>query len=103
MTKILLSGVAGIFILSGCLSTNSDEIKASTPKVEVSANKAKEDKKVSVTKQEVITPPESSMKDEVIEEEVEISDDNEVDSSTTQDKVIENKVKISDDNQLDSS
>jgi len=72
MTKILLSGVVGMFIFSGCLGKN--EIKPSTPKLEVNAIKVK-DTTAKIENQKVETPPESSMKDEIIEEEVEISDD----------------------------
>ncbi|HHB94775.1 MAG TPA: hypothetical protein ENK88_06490 [Campylobacterales bacterium] len=75
MTKILLSGAVGIFIFSGCLGINS-EVKPSTPKAEVNATKAKDTTTAKVKDKEVDTPPESSMKDKVIEEEVEISDDN---------------------------
>jgi hypothetical protein len=80
--KVLLSGVVGIFIFSGCLGMN--DVKPSTQKAKVNVTKVKnttdkiEDVKSKV--KEVATPPESSMKDKVIEEEVEISDDNEENS-----------------------
>jgi len=72
MTKILLSGVVGMFIFSGCFGMN--EVKPSTPKSEVKATKVK-DTTTKIENKEVETPPESSMKDKIIEEEVEISDD----------------------------
>jgi len=80
MTKrILLSGVVGVFIFSGCLGMN--EVKPSTPKADANVTKSKvnvtkaKDTTAKVKNKELDTPPESSMKDRVIEEEVEISDD----------------------------
>ena len=71
--KILLSGVVGVFIFSGCLGMN--EVKPSTPKAKVNVTKV-QDTTSEAKDKELDTPPESSMKDRVVEEEIEISDDN---------------------------
>jgi len=75
--KILLSGVVGVFIFSGCLGMN--EVKPSTPKAKVNVTKV-QDTTSEAKDKELDTPPESSMKDRVVEEEIEISDDNQDDN-----------------------
>jgi PBP1b-binding outer membrane lipoprotein LpoB len=93
--KILLSSIMTALMFSGCLSIGDakpdadkitkakDKVEANTNKVTKSANNVK--KKVeTVTKDDSMpTPPESLLKDKVIETVVEISDDK-VDTTNTQ-------------------
>jgi len=99
-TKILLSSMVTAFIFSGCLGLGDakpsvNKITKVEDKVEAKADKASKNvkdikKKVeTVTKHESVpTPPESLLKDKVIENVVEIGSDK-IDNDSAKSQIIE--------------